>query len=142
MQNVPFLATASQNTQNPHPENPSFTQNPYSNNFGPVPTGIFLGSGRELTELSKIYFDDMKYGGSDDRLDFKLSIFYNLCKRARLTNKDLLLAVPIMLKRNALEYYFRSIDPKITPLTTFDDVILMIRNNFEGTEHKQSIFQK
>lgn len=48
----------------------------------------------------------------------------------------------MILKRSAPEYYFRFIDPKITPETTIDDVITMIRNNFEGNEHKQFIFQK
>ena len=100
-----------------------------------------IRTGRELTELSKIYRDDMKYGGSEDRLDYMLSIFYSLCLRANVRPDQYVLAASIMLKKSALQYYFMAFDPHLTSSSTFDEIVTKLRNNFEGSEHKQMIFQ-
>lgn len=40
--------------------------------------------GRELSNLSKIYKDDMLYSGGDDSLDLKLRMFKDLCTKAQI----------------------------------------------------------
>ena len=65
--------------------------------------------GSELTNFSKNYTTDMKYGGNDDRFDYKLSIFYDICNRTNLPEWQWNIAVAIMLKDNALSYYYRTL---------------------------------
>jgi hypothetical protein len=50
-----------------------------------------------ITSVAKIYTEEQKYDGSGS-LDYKLSIFYNICRRYGLDEKDLVNAFPTMLK--------------------------------------------
>ena len=56
-----------------------------------------------LGHLSKLYNDEMKYGGSDDSFALKLDIFHDCYRRACLphTPKSYALALPTMLKGEA-----------------------------------------
>ncbi|RKF65906.1 hypothetical protein OnM2_001033, partial [Erysiphe neolycopersici] len=99
-------------------------------------------TGRELTDFGKCYTNDMKYGGSDDRFDYKLSIFYDVCNRTQLSEWQWKSAIPIMLKSRALVFYYRTLLPKINTETPFQQIINNIRNNFEGESYKRLIQQQ
>ena len=49
-------------------------------------------------EVAKIYTDDQKYNGVSNSFNFKLTIFYNICKRAGLPSKGYITAFLTMLK--------------------------------------------
>jgi len=53
---------------------------------------------KEAATIAKIYTDDQKYDRVSDSFDFKLTIFYNICKRAGLPPKGYITAFPTMLK--------------------------------------------
>jgi hypothetical protein len=50
-----------------------------------------------IASVAKIYTEEQKYNGSGS-LDYKLSIFYNICRQCGLNEKDLVNAFPTMLK--------------------------------------------
>ena len=50
-----------------------------------------------IASVAKIYIKEQKYD-SVGSLDYKLSIFYNICRRCGLEEKDLVNAFPTMLK--------------------------------------------
>jgi len=50
-----------------------------------------------IASVAKIYTEEQKYD-SLRSLDYKLSIFYNICRRYGLDKKDLVNAFPIILK--------------------------------------------
>ncbi|KAI0996015.1 hypothetical protein K3495_g12165 [Podosphaera aphanis] len=82
--------------------------------------------GSDLTDSGKNYTSDMKYRGNDDRFDYKLSIFYDICNRTNLPDC----------------YYYRTLLPKITPEISFEKVIHSIKNNFEGEAYQRLVKQK
>jgi len=53
---------------------------------------------KEAATIAKIYTDDQKYDRVSDSFNFKLTIFYNICKRASLPLKGHITALPTMLK--------------------------------------------
>jgi hypothetical protein len=53
---------------------------------------------KEVATIAKIYTDDQKYDGVNDSFDFKLTIFYNICKRSGLPLEGYVVAFPSMLK--------------------------------------------
>ena len=50
-----------------------------------------------IASVAKIYTEEQKYD-SLRSLDYKLSIFYNICRRYGLDKKDLINAFPTILK--------------------------------------------
>jgi hypothetical protein len=61
-----------------------------------VPTSI-LRYGKELVNAAKLYTDDQKYSGISGNFNFKLTIFYNICKRADVLKKAYPKALLLML---------------------------------------------
>ena len=53
---------------------------------------------KEAVIIVKIYTDDQKYNGVSDSFNFKLTIFYDICKRSSLPPKGYMTAFPIILK--------------------------------------------
>jgi len=53
---------------------------------------------KEVATIAKIYTDDQKYNGVSNSFDFKLTIFYNICKRSSLPLEGYAVAFPSMLK--------------------------------------------
>ena len=37
------------------------------------------GYGKEIANVAKIYIEEQKYGSINESLDYKLTIFYNIC---------------------------------------------------------------
>jgi len=53
---------------------------------------------KEVATIAKIYTDDQKYNGVSNSFNFKLTIFYNIYKRAGLPPKGYITAFPTILK--------------------------------------------
>jgi len=53
---------------------------------------------KEVATIAKIYTDGQKYDGVSDSFNFKLTIFYNICKRASLPPKGYITIFLTMLK--------------------------------------------
>ena len=64
------------------------------------------GYRRELSIIIKIYIEESKYGGNRDSFDFKLAIFYNICRRTNIPHKAKAKVFPTMLKGLALDFYY------------------------------------
>ena len=61
---------------------------------------------KEAAIIVKIYTDDQKYNGVSDSFDFKLTIFYNICRRSNLPLKGYITAFPTILKGLAQVHYY------------------------------------
>lgn len=94
-----------------------------------------IGYGRKLSNLAKIYIDDVKYSGRNNSFTFKLPIFYNICSRADVPSKAKIKAFPTMLKSLALDYYYSNISTNAITIN-FDQVCNSIKNYFKGVEYK------
>ena len=64
------------------------------------------GYGRELNIIIKIYTKESKYKGDRNSFNFKLTIFYNIYRRADVPHKAKAKAFPIMLKGLALNFFY------------------------------------
>jgi hypothetical protein len=53
-----------------------------------------------------MYTKEQKYSRVDKSFDYKLKIFYNICKRAKLLNTAYINAFPTMLKGLAQDYFY------------------------------------
>jgi hypothetical protein len=53
---------------------------------------------KEAATIIKIYTDDQKYNSVSDSFNFKLTIFYNICKRSGLLFKGYITIFPTILK--------------------------------------------
>jgi len=86
-----------------------------------------------IASVAKIYTKEQKYN-SIRSLDYKLSIFYNICRRYGLKEKDLVNAFPTMLKGIAQDqYYSHQLSRK-----TFTKACTHLRNFFEGPSAQQA----
>jgi len=56
--------------------------------------------------MAKIYTEEQKYGGINESLNYKLTIFYNICNRADVPQEAYLKAFPTMLKGLALDHFY------------------------------------
>ena len=65
---------------------------------------------KELITLIKLYIDEeMKYGGSFiESLNYKFTIFLNLCIKAEIPQQTIHTAFSTMLKIMTLKYYYFS----------------------------------
>ncbi len=57
--------------------------------------------------IAKVYIDGQKYNGIIS-FNYKLTIFYNICKRSGLPYKGYTTIFPIMLKGLAEDHYYSS----------------------------------
>lgn len=86
---------------------------------------------KEITTVAKIYTDDQRYDGINDSFDFKLNIFYDICRRSGLTPEGYMSAFPTMLKGLAQEHYYSS----SLSNRPFLEACNHIRQFFEGEEY-------
>lgn len=96
---------------------------------------------RELADMTKFYTEEEKYSGSQDRFDFKLTIFKDICEKVNLPEDKRIKGLPIMLKGDAKKFYYQSLFPHINNLTNFDEVANKIKSNFEGAEYQRTILE-
>ncbi|KAK2771273.1 glycosyl transferase [Colletotrichum kahawae] len=91
---------------------------------------------KQLTDLAKLYADDMKYGGEKyDILDTKLAIFYNLCDKISIEPSQAADAFPFILKGRARDYYF---DRLSNAQLTLPLMVERLRGHFESHETRQA----
>ena len=62
--------------------------------------------GKEIANAAKIYIKKQKYGGINESLNYKLTIFYNICNWADVPQEAYFKAFPTMLKGLALDYFY------------------------------------
>ena len=53
---------------------------------------------KEVIIIIKIYTDNQKYNSVSNSFNFKLTIFYNICRRSSLLPKGYITAFPTILK--------------------------------------------
>ncbi|KAK2005367.1 hypothetical protein LZ32DRAFT_642395 [Colletotrichum eremochloae] len=77
----------------------------------PVPPPIYTNpTARQLTDLSKLLTDDMKYGGEMyDVLDIKLNIFRDTCSKVGIEEHQLGPAFSLLLRGKATTFYINRI---------------------------------
>jgi hypothetical protein len=100
----------------------------------PAP-GAFTTFGRELTNLTKSYTDDIKYGSEGDNFGLKLMIFYDICDRVGVPKEAYRKALPVMLKGLALDYYYSDL---INSTFTFEQLCQAIQHHFEDANYRRS----
>jgi hypothetical protein len=87
---------------------------------------------KEIATVAKVYTDRQKYNRFIS-FDYKLTIFYNICKRSGLSCEEYATAFPTMLKGLAEDHYYSSnLADKL-----FEDTCIYMRNFFEGLEYYQ-----
>jgi hypothetical protein len=93
-----------------------------------------------LANLAKIYTEDSKYSRENNNFDFKLIIFYNLCRRANIPKDEDIMAnaYPIMLCGLALNYYYSNLN-NITLTLSFNQICNAICLYFKGPKYKHRI---
>jgi len=86
---------------------------------------------KEAATIAKIYTDSQKYNEVSDSFNFKLTIFYNICKRAGLPFKGYITTFPIMLKGLAQDHYYNnSLSTRL-----FTEACNYMHHFFEGLEY-------
>jgi len=97
-------------------------------------SGPVKGYSREIGTLAKVYTDEQKYSGTNESLDYKLKMFYDICNRVDVPLVAYLKAFPTILKEMALDHFY-SQELYNRP---FEAVCVYLRNVFEGAtfQHK------
>ncbi len=80
--------------------------------------------------LDKIYKDEDKFGGTGDNLNFKVTIFYDKCRRVSLPPNAYIHGASIMLLGQAQTYYYANRGNT----STFDQFCINMQSSFEGPE--------
>lgn len=97
-----------------------------------------MPSPRQLTDLTKLYSDEMKYSGEMyDVLEAKLLIFRDNCHKAGIPHAQFAGAFSIMLKGKALRYYFDRLCEANRDLD-FHTLVARVKNHFETEESRQA----
>ncbi|POS84537.1 hypothetical protein EPUL_004867 [Erysiphe pulchra] len=96
---------------------------------------------KELADMTKFYTEEEKYSGSQERFDFKLTIFKDICEKVNLPEDKRIKGLPIMLKGDAKKFYYQSLFPHINNLTNFDEIVNKIKSKFEGAEYQRTILE-
>lgn len=92
----------------------------------------------KLTQLDKIYRDDDKFGGTGDNFDYKLEIFREKCMRVGLPAEGRVYAISIMLKGQALIYYYQH----RIELISWEIFTATMRTLYEGPEWQRQNMTK
>jgi hypothetical protein len=87
---------------------------------------------KKIATVAKVYINKQKYNRSIS-FDYKLTIFYNICKRSGLPYKAYAIAFPTMLKGLAEEHYYSS----NLANRLFKYTCAYIQNFFKGPEYYQ-----
>jgi hypothetical protein len=95
-----------------------------------APAATTKSAYKEIATVAKVYTDGQKYDGFTS-FDYKLTIFYNICKRSGLSCEGYATAFPTMLKGLAEEHYYSS----NLADRSFEDTCIHMRNFFEGPEY-------
>ena len=77
-----------------------------------------IGHDRELSNIVKIYTNNIKYSGHNNNFTFKLAIFHDICSKANIAPKAKMKAFPTMLKGPDLANYSLNIDISDTAMNS------------------------
>lgn len=117
----------------------------YHSQFANQPPAVIVTTSiiysRRLSNLAKIYTNDIKYSGYNHSFTFKLAILNNICLRAYILLKIKMKVFSTMLKGLVLDHYYLNISINAVAMN-FDQVCNSIMNYFEETKYKQSVFLK
>jgi len=88
-----------------------------------------------ITDLAKIYNEDMKYSGElYDVINSKLQIFYDYYHKINLPKECHDKAFSIMLKGRASSFYYDKITRRNYDFST---IVTIVRAHFETEENRQ-----
>lgn len=107
----------------------------HSAEITPGPTTSKDDYGRQIANMSKIYTEEMKYGSEGDNFGLKLVIFHDVSKRVALPPTAYSLALPVMLKGLALDFYYSTL---IQANMTFELLCGAIQEHFEDANYKRA----
>ena len=93
---------------------------------------------REITYLTRLYTDEVKYSSKQDNFDFKFKIFQNYCLRVGVPKQAYTITILTMLRRLTLKYYFTY----LKDLTLLENIYIGLKLYFEGNEYKRNILSK
>ena len=96
---------------------------------------------RQIINLTKVYFDEIKYEKLNNNFHFKIIVFHETCQRVEVFDKIKIIVFFIMLKNSALKYYY-TINNVDEINIFFEDTCNMIKTNFEEIEYTRSNFIK
>ena len=94
------------------------------------------GYRQELNIIIKIYIKESKYKNNKNSFNFKLAIFYNICRCTNILYKAKAKAFPIMLKGLVLDFFY--LNNTINKLS-FQDIYSTIQTYFKGLKYKRGI---
>ncbi len=86
---------------------------------------------KQLTLLNKIYKKKNKFSDINNNFDYKVMIFYDKCRRARLSSHAYIQDVSIMLSDQTLIHYYSN---QLQLSHDFFDFCISIKNAFEESE--------
>ena len=105
-----------------------------------APTPQDLASTKKITDLAKLYNDNMRYDGEMyNILNMKLAIFYDCCRKVGLTSDQYHNAYSVMLKGRASVFYY---DKLSVGDLNFDQMIYWTRVHFETEENRQEYMKE
>ena len=96
---------------------------------------------RELANLAKLYTDEIKYTSVGDSFDYKFKIFLDHCKQAGIPRDSLISAMSMILKGQALDYFF-TCKFRSQGNWSIEEIGIAIKAYFEGPEHQINSLQK
>ncbi|KXH41593.1 hypothetical protein CSAL01_13066 [Colletotrichum salicis] len=98
----------------------------------------YMPTPRQLTDLHKLYTDEMKYsGGIYDVLEVKLLIFRDSCHKVGIPQAYFAGAFSTMLKDQALTFYYNHLCQVNVPLD-FHTMVQRVKQHFETEEARQT----
>jgi hypothetical protein len=92
---------------------------------------------KKIGNLMKMYTDEAKYSDENDSFLFKLTMFYDICRRAEISEETKLNVFFIMLKELTLNYYYAHLNIS----KSFDEACIAMRLYFERTEYKRNVLR-
>jgi hypothetical protein len=110
---------------------------PPPQSLAPIPQD--LASTKKITDLAKLYNDNMRYDGEMYILNMKLAIFYDCCRKVGLTSDQYHNAYSVMLKGRASVFYY---DKLSVGDLNFDQMIYRTRVHFETEENRQEYMKE
>jgi len=90
--------------------------------------------------ITKLYTEEIKYGGDGDTFDYKFNIFLDICGTAGLPRSALDSAFRVMLKGTALDHYYANKSKREN--WTLEEMSSGIKEYFEGAEYRRTLLTR
>lgn len=89
-----------------------------------------------LTNLSRLYKDEEKFAGTEDTIDYNITIFRVLCRNCQIGPNTYHLAISHMLTGDAKVFYYNEIAGK---RLMFNEQIALLRLEYETPEREEGL---